>query len=81
MSENTGYKIKNIRDIALPTDIVGKPKSEPIQNLPLDKLQPFKQHPFKLYDAERLTDMTESIKSNGVLVPIISRANQTGVNF
>ena len=73
MSENTGYKIKSIRDIALPTDIVGKAKSGPIQNLPLDKLQPFKQHPFKLYDNERLADMADSIKSNGVIVPIIVR--------
>jgi len=73
MGENTGYKIKSIRDMAIPTDFENKPKSEPIHNLPFDKLLPFKQHPFKLYDAERLIDMTESIKSNGVIVPIIVR--------
>ncbi len=48
-------------------------KSESIRILPLDKLQAFKNHPFKLYNGERFLDMVESIKANGVLVPIIVR--------
>ena len=39
----------------------------------IDALTPFKGHPFRLYDGERLDDMVESIKANGVLVPIIAR--------
>lgn len=39
----------------------------------LDSLVPFAQHPFRLYEGERLDDMVESIKANGVLVPIIAR--------
>ena len=39
----------------------------------IEKLTPFKGHPFRLYEGERLDDMVESIKSNGVLVPIIVR--------
>ena len=38
-----------------------------------EKLTPFKGHPFRLYEGERLDDMVASIKANGVLVPIIVR--------
>jgi ParB family chromosome partitioning protein len=39
----------------------------------INKLTPFKGHPFRLYEGERLDDMVESIRANGVLVPIIVR--------
>ena len=39
----------------------------------INKLSPYKGHPFKLYEGERLDDMVESIRTNGVLVPIIAR--------
>jgi len=39
----------------------------------IDKLTPYKGHPFRLYEGERLDDMVESIRKNGVLIPIIAR--------
>jgi len=39
----------------------------------LDILVPFAEHPFRLYEGERLEDMVESIKAYGVLMPIIAR--------
>ena len=39
----------------------------------LDMLTPFAGHPFRLYEGERLDDMVNSIKTNGVLIPIIVR--------
>jgi len=44
-----------------------------ITSLDIEKLTPFSKHPFKLYEGERLSDMVESIRSKGVLVPIIVR--------
>ena len=41
--------------------------------LPLEQLTPFRGHPFRLYEGERLDDMVASIQANGVLVPIIVR--------
>ncbi|MBO6308697.1 MAG: ParB N-terminal domain-containing protein [Oribacterium sp.] len=38
-----------------------------------ENLVPFKRHRFSLYEGERLADMVESIKKNGVIVPIIAR--------
>jgi len=39
----------------------------------LDKLIPFKNHPFTLYEGQRLADMVESVRANGVMVPIVVR--------
>ncbi|WP_312908812.1 ParB/RepB/Spo0J family partition protein [Tissierella praeacuta] len=39
----------------------------------LSQLVPFKNHPFKLYEGERLNDMVESIKEHGVITPLIVR--------
>jgi len=74
---DTGFKLKSMADINkglfASTDPKAKTKVEPIYNLPLDKLISFKDHPFKLYTGQRFDDMVESIKANGVLVPIIVR--------
>lgn len=44
-----------------------------ITKIEIDKLVQFNDHPFKLYEGQRFTDMVESIRANGVLVPIIVR--------
>lgn len=41
--------------------------------LKIEQLVPFKNHPFKLYEGERLDEMVESIKQFGVIVPIVVR--------
>lgn len=42
-----------------------------IRMLPIDDIRPFRKHPFRLYEGERLDDMVESIKEHGVLNPVI----------
>ena len=42
-----------------------------VQMLPLDKIRAFHDHPFHLYEGERLNDMVESVKENGILTPVI----------
>ena len=49
-----------------------------IQMLSPEKMQPFPNHPFKVVDDEKMTDMVESIKEYGVLVPIIVRPMENG---
>ena len=44
-----------------------------MKNIQISKLQPFKNHPFKLYEGQRFDDMCSSIRENGVLIPIIVR--------
>lgn len=47
-------------------------ESNTLKQLPLELLVPRHNHRFKLYDGERLQDMVQSIRSNGVLTPIIA---------
>ena len=42
-----------------------------IKQIPLDMLIPYHNHRFTLYEGERLDDMVESIRTNGVMTPII----------
>lgn len=42
-----------------------------IKQIPCDMLHPYHNHKFELYSGERLEDMVESIKENGVLSPIV----------
>ncbi|MDE6149977.1 MAG: ParB N-terminal domain-containing protein [Ruminococcus sp.] len=42
-----------------------------VKQIPCDMLEPYHNHKFKLYSGERLEDMVQSIKDNGVLIPII----------
>ena len=44
-----------------------------IQEVAVDNFVPFKGHPFRIYEGERLRDMIESVKANGVLVPVVVR--------
>lgn len=53
---------------------------ERVQNLPLDRLVPFPDHPFKVLDDEKMLETVESIKERGVLVPILVRPANDG-NF
>lgn len=51
-----------------------------MQSLPLDKMEPFPNHPFKVIDDDKMLETVESIKERGVLVPILVRPKNDG-NF
>lgn len=53
---------------------------EIISNIPLDKLKPFPNHPFKVREDESMRETVESIRTFGVLVPAIVRPLPDG-NF
>lgn len=48
------------------------------QEVKLDSLVPYPDHPFEPYEGQRKADMVESIRANGVLVPIIVRSSSDG---
>ncbi len=48
-------------------------QSETITFIPIEKLIPFRDHPFQIRDDEQMKMITESIRSVGVLVPAIAR--------
>ena len=53
-------------------------KQETIREIELEKLKPFKDHPFKVLDDDEMAVITESVKSVGVLVPAIARPLDNG---
>lgn len=52
------------------TDSVSASEND-VQMIAVDAIRPFRKHPFRLYEGERLEEMVESIKEHGVLVPTI----------
>ena len=51
---------------------------EIIKEMPLERLQPFKNHPFKVLDDKLMMDTVNSIKQIGVASPLIVRSNKEG---
>ena len=52
-----------------------KPK---VEEIPLDKLIPFKEHPFKVVEDEEMEQLKESIRESGVLIPALARPIEGG---
>ncbi len=44
-----------------------------ITAIPISKLHPFEGHPYKVLDNEEMDSLTESIRENGVLTPVLVR--------
>lgn len=53
-------------------------QQEQIQRLAISELHPFKDHPFRVLDDDRMMETVESVKEYGVLVPIIARPMADG---
>ena len=53
-------------------------RREKVTEIPLSQLHPFRNHPFKVQDDERMQDTAESIREYGVLVPAIVRPREEG---
>ena len=56
----------------LVNEMLNPPKKK-AANIPVDKLHTFEGHPFKVLDNEEMEILTESIKEQGVLSPLIVR--------
>ena len=53
-------------------------KREKVMEIPLAELHPFRGHPFKVLDDEKMAETVESVKQYGVLVPAIARPDPNG---
>ena len=51
---------------------------EYITNIPVEKLKPFPNHPFQVRDDDSMKETVESIKTYGVLQPVIVRTTKDG---
>lgn len=71
--EKTEEKIMKFDVTSMLSSIPATAKTLSVQEIPIDLLVPYGKHPFTLYTGERLDDMVQSVKSNGILTPIIVR--------
>lgn len=53
------------------------PAVEKVVEIGLERLRPFENHPFKAIDDEKMQELVESIKTNGVLSPVLIRPEWT----
>ena len=68
-------KLRNFDDLFTPAATLT------VTDVRIDSLVHFNDHPFKLYEGERMDDLVESIKKNGVFVPISIRPNKNANNI
>ena len=64
-----GQKIK----LASVEELLGVSNEESALDLEIAKIRPFKNHPFKVMDDEKMHDLVESIRTNGILSPVLVR--------
>ena len=55
-----------------------KTKEVRIEKIPISRMVPFKNHPFKVQEGEELDRLMESIEKSGVLVPVLVRPTADG---
>ena len=71
-------KIFDAVDMMTADDVPKAETGNGLQSLPVDEIKAFHDHPFHLYQGERLDDMVESIREHGVLNPVIVRKKGKG---
>ena len=71
MKANNKRKVFGDAVDLLMDEIEEREVSKGIQLIQIKNIQLFHDHPFHLYEGERLEDMIENIKEHGVLNPVI----------
>ena len=69
MKTRSGEKIK----LASIEELLGVVNEESAMEIEITKIHSFKDHPFKVLDDEKMQDLVESIKTNGILTPVLVR--------
>lgn len=54
------------------------PDTEGTIDIDVEAIYPFENHPFKVLDDERMEELTESIRTSGVLTPVLVRPDDEG---
>ena len=69
MKPRAGQKIK----LTSVDELLGVSNEESAMDLEIDKIRPFRNHPFKVLDDDKMQDLVESIRTNGILSPVLVR--------
>lgn len=77
-SSAKNVKLTSVDDLFSTEESRADKQREKVVEIPLSEIHPFKNHPFKVVDDDRMLDMAESIKEHGVLVPGLVRPSTEG---
>ena len=73
--------LKGLDDLFSTEENRQEEQREQVQQIPIDALHPFTNHPFKVLDDEAMTRTVESIVQYGVLAPLIARPRSDGDGY
>ena len=77
-SSARNIELKSVDDLFATKESRADAQREKVQNIPLEELHPFKNHPFKVKDDAAMQDTVDSVREYGVLVPAIARPDPNG---
>ena len=78
---NLNVALKGLDDLFSIEENRQEQQREQVQQIPIDALHPFTNHPFKVLDDEAMTRTVESIAQYGVLAPLIARPRPEGDGY
>ena len=73
--------LKGLDDLFSTEENRQEEQREQVQQIPIDALHPFTNHPFRVLDDEAMTRTVESIAQYGVLAPLIARPRPDGDGY
>ena len=79
--DNGNLALKGLDDLFSTEEKRQEEQWEQVQQIPIDDLHPFTNHPFKVLDDEAMTRTVESIAQYGVLAPLIARPRPDGDGY
>ncbi len=71
MKSRSGEKIK----LTSIDELLGVVNEESAMGIEINRIHAFKDHPFKVLDDEKMADLVESVKTYGVLTPVLLRSD------
>ncbi|WP_158388805.1 ParB/RepB/Spo0J family partition protein [Faecalibacterium prausnitzii] len=75
---NANLALKGLDEMFSTEESRQEQKREQVQQIPIEELFPFKEHPFKVLDDEAMRRTVESVAQYGVLAPLIARPRPEG---
>ena len=77
---NANLALKGLDEMFSTEESRQEQKREQVQQIPIEELFPFKEHPFKVLDDEAMQRTVESVAQYGILAPLIARPRPEGGN-
>lgn len=74
MAGRVAGKIK----LASVDELLGVPEIAGTQEIDIERIKSFPNHPFKVLDDDKMVTLVDSVRENGILNPVIVRPDQTG---